>query len=300
VQGKPARDQLLQELPDVVQHGLECVLVAPLAGVEGLLGILILWRRSGSREFDAEAVGVARRSASLRSAALERDSLQQKLQERKLMERAKGILQARRRLSEHQAYLFLRSESRRRRVPLVDLAREIIETQFGGRPRDAPESTGSGLIDSPRHPFLCDNRSLQTAVRGNQASFPSQVPSFGKSPMKEIQWRLAVLYFVRGWSHRRLARRLGVSPRRCGQVISEWRIHAVRLGYVEDIRPGGEPYSSGVKTHIPTRIALSAAAAHPETRRASAVAQAEIGEVRVVQGVERLGPARRCPSGGIP
>ncbi len=29
VQGKSARDQLFQELPDVVQHGLECVLVAP-------------------------------------------------------------------------------------------------------------------------------------------------------------------------------------------------------------------------------------------------------------------------------
>jgi GAF domain-containing protein len=132
VQGKTARDRLFHELPDVVQHGLECVLVAPLAGVEGLLGILLLGRRSASSEFDAEAVGVARRSASLLSAALERDSLQQKLQERKLMERAKGILQSRRRLSEHQAYLFLRSESRRRRLPMADLAREIIETQFGG------------------------------------------------------------------------------------------------------------------------------------------------------------------------
>jgi AmiR/NasT family two-component response regulator len=48
------------------------------------------------------------------------------------MERAKGILQARRRLSENQAYLLLRSESRRRRVSMVDLAREIIETQFRG------------------------------------------------------------------------------------------------------------------------------------------------------------------------
>ena len=130
VQGNPARDQLFQEIPDVVQHRLESVLVAPLAGVEGLLGILLLGRRSGNNEFDADAVEVARRSASLLSAALERDSLQQKLQERKLMERAKGILQSRRRLSEHQAYLFLRGESRRRRVPMVDLAREIIETQF--------------------------------------------------------------------------------------------------------------------------------------------------------------------------
>ena len=57
------------------------------------------------------------------------------------MERAKGILQSRRRLSEHQAYLFLRGESRRRRVPMVDLAREIIEAQFRGpavrRPRES-------------------------------------------------------------------------------------------------------------------------------------------------------------------
>lgn len=130
VQGKPERDRLFQEFPDVVQHGLECVLVVPLSGVEGMLGVLILGRRSGSREFDADAVGVARRSAGLLSAALERDSLQQKLQERKLMERAKGILQSGRRLSEHQAYLFLRSESRRRRVPMAELAREIIEAQF--------------------------------------------------------------------------------------------------------------------------------------------------------------------------
>ena len=91
------------------------------------------------------------------------------------------------------------------------------------------------------HPFLFDNRSLQAAVRENLASFPSQVPAFGKYPRKEFQWRLAVLYFVRGWSHRQLSRRFGVSPRRCGQVISEWRIHAVRLGYVDDVRPGGEP-----------------------------------------------------------
>jgi GAF domain-containing protein len=132
VQGKPARDQLFRELPDVVQHGLEYVLVTPLAGAEGLLGILILGRRSGNHEFDADAVDVARRSASLLSAAIERDSLQQKLQERKLMERAKGILQSRRRLSEHQAYLFLRGESRRRRVPMADVAREIIESQFRG------------------------------------------------------------------------------------------------------------------------------------------------------------------------
>jgi GAF domain-containing protein len=132
VQGKPSRNQLFQELPEAVQHELGCVLVAPILGVEGLLGILTLGRRSPNCEFDADAVGVALRSARLLAASLERDSLRQTLQERKLMERAKGILQSRRRLSEHQAYLFLRGESRRRRVPMVDLAREIVETQFRG------------------------------------------------------------------------------------------------------------------------------------------------------------------------
>jgi hypothetical protein len=96
------------------------------------------------------------------------------------------------------------------------------------------------------HPFLLGNRSLQTAVRGNLASFPSQAPSFGKYPLKQIQWRLAVLYFVRGWSQRELARRYGVSARRCGQIISDWRIHAVGLGCVEDIRPGGEPFGGRI------------------------------------------------------
>jgi hypothetical protein len=94
------------------------------------------------------------------------------------------------------------------------------------------------------HPFLLGNRSLQTALAGNLVSFPSQVPSFGKSPLKEIQWRLAILYFVRGWSTRELGRRYGVSPQRCGQLISDWRIRAVRLGYIDDVRPSGDTQNS--------------------------------------------------------
>ena len=87
------------------------------------------------------------------------------------------------------------------------------------------------------HNFLLGNRTLQAAMRGNLVSFPSQAPSFGRSPLKEIQWRLAVLYFVCGWSHGRLAKRYGVSPQRCGQIISDWRDRAVRLGYIDDVRP---------------------------------------------------------------
>jgi len=131
VQGRPSQAPLFEELPEAARQGLGRVLVAPILGVEGMLGVLTLGH-ADDRDFDADAVEVAQCSARLLAASLERDSLQQKLLERKLMERAKGILQARRRLSENQAYLLLRSESRRRRVSMVDLAREIIETQFRG------------------------------------------------------------------------------------------------------------------------------------------------------------------------
>jgi GAF domain-containing protein len=146
VQAASSQNLLMAELPEAAQHQLGRLLVTPLVGSEGLLGILCLGRRSEVCPFDAEAVRIAKRTARLLSAAIERESLQHKLLERKLMERAKGILQARRKVSEHQAYLLLRSESRRRRITMADLAKEIIETQFRSpairRSKDPPESGG--------------------------------------------------------------------------------------------------------------------------------------------------------------
>jgi AmiR/NasT family two-component response regulator len=48
------------------------------------------------------------------------------LEARKIIERAKGILQQRRGISEEQAYFDLRSESRRLRRPMRDLAEAIV------------------------------------------------------------------------------------------------------------------------------------------------------------------------------
>jgi GAF domain-containing protein len=132
-QGKPPLDPFFEKFPEVIQHRLERVLVTPLRGAEDLLGILTIGR-SEDRDFDAAAIDVAQRSARLLTAVIERDSLQQKLAERKLVERAKGILQRRRKLSEEQAYLMLRNTSRRRRTPMADLAREIIEAQSPNPP----------------------------------------------------------------------------------------------------------------------------------------------------------------------
>jgi hypothetical protein len=86
---------------------------------------------------------------------------------------------------------------------------------------------------------LLGNRTLQTLVRGNFVCFPSQAPVFGHKSRRDLQWRLAVLYFVRGWSTRAVADRYGLTRERCGQIISDWRIRAVALGYIQELTPEG-------------------------------------------------------------
>jgi GAF domain-containing protein len=142
VQGEPSLDPFFEKFPEVIQHRLERLLVTPLRGAEEWLGILTIGR-SQDRAFDEDAIEVAQRSARLLSAVMERDSLQQKLAERKLVERAKGILQRRRRLSEEQAYLMLRNTSRRRRKPMAELAKEIIQTQL---PSPPPRQPGTAQV----------------------------------------------------------------------------------------------------------------------------------------------------------
>jgi signal transduction protein with GAF and PtsI domain len=59
----------------------------------------------------------------------ETQEMRRKLEERKVVERAKGILQRRHGLTEEDAYLQLRNESRRLRKPMKDLAEAIIFTE---------------------------------------------------------------------------------------------------------------------------------------------------------------------------
>lgn len=55
-----------------------------------------------------------------------------RLASRKLVERAKGVLQTERGLSEEQAYEHLRRTSRKRRIPLTELAEEVLRAQARG------------------------------------------------------------------------------------------------------------------------------------------------------------------------
>ncbi len=127
-QGSSVTDPRFERFPESVQTGLETLLVLPLTGDGVHLGIAVLGRRKGL--FPADTLALASRIAQLAAAVLERDVLTRKLRERKLIERAKGIVQQRRGLSEEHAYLLLRNTSRRRRLPMAEVAREIVENVF--------------------------------------------------------------------------------------------------------------------------------------------------------------------------
>ena len=111
-----------------------------------------------------------------------------------------------------------------------------------------PESAAARTIELS----LLGNRTLQTLIRSNYVCFPAQVPIFGQRSRRDLQWRLAVLYFVRGWSTRSIADRYGLTRERCGQIISDWRIRAVGLGYIQDVTPEGTDLARLAEDHAST------------------------------------------------
>jgi hypothetical protein len=78
---------------------------------------------------------------------------------------------------------------------------------------------------------------LQEAIRANQVTFPSQVPVFIKHSAGMQQCHIVLLYFVLGWSCDRIAKRYEVTRQHIWQIVSEWRRHAVALGYLQVIPP---------------------------------------------------------------
>jgi GAF domain-containing protein len=118
-------DQRFAGLPEVLQYGLKRLLVFPLRGRDGLLGLMTIGR-TDDEGFDSRAIQFALPVARVVEAVLERDALREELRSRKLMERAKGILQRGNGISEEDAYLQLRLRSRQLRRPMADIASEVI------------------------------------------------------------------------------------------------------------------------------------------------------------------------------
>src|SRR5215475_9902396 len=142
--GRVVRERQLVMVPDVSMEksykypelarrsGLASLLSVPLLAGFKVIGTLNIYSRE-KRSFTAEEIGFAQAVAGQAALAFENarlisETLEMKrtLEARKVIERAKGILQHRHGVTEEQAYLDLRSESRRLRRPMRDLAEAII------------------------------------------------------------------------------------------------------------------------------------------------------------------------------
>jgi uroporphyrinogen-III synthase len=122
-----------------IPHAFEAFLSVPLVAGGEAIGVINAHHREPHEyepeeialvSFIGEQMGAAIVRARLgeENARLQEETLEMKrqLETRKLVERAKGILQQRLHLTEEDAYLQLRNESRRRRRPMRELAEAII------------------------------------------------------------------------------------------------------------------------------------------------------------------------------
>jgi hypothetical protein len=97
-----------------------------------------------------------------------------------------------------------------------------------------PEIQGAERLKMPIHP---GSGILRRAIRGNMVSFPSQIPSFRKGTQADMQWRMVLLFFVRGWSVAKIAERFHVPRHRVWTLLNAWSVRAMAQGHVQVIDP---------------------------------------------------------------
>jgi len=149
-------DPRFKRFPGLVEDTYEAFLSVPLVSSGRVIGVINVHHKEPRAHmpetiallsFIGEQMGGAISKSRLaeENARLLEETLEMKrqLEARKLIERAKGILQSRYGLSEEEAYLRLRNESRRLRRPMRDLAEAIILAEDFGRKPEAVE-TASG------------------------------------------------------------------------------------------------------------------------------------------------------------
>jgi uroporphyrinogen-III synthase len=134
-----ASDARFKRFQTLVEDTYEAFLSVPLVSSGEVIGVINVHHRrphEHSREevgivvFIGEQLGVtiSRSMLQQENARLleETQEMKRELETRKLVERAKGILQQRHGISEEDAYLRLRNQSRRLRKPMRELAEAII------------------------------------------------------------------------------------------------------------------------------------------------------------------------------
>ena len=149
-----ASDRRFKRFQALVEDTYQAFLSVPLVSGGDIIGVINVHHREehehapeeiGLVTFIGEQMGGAIARALLadenQRLMLQALEMKRRLEERKLVERAKGILQYKHKLTEEEAYLRLRNESRRLRRPMKDLAEAIILAEDLSRKTEASMTT---------------------------------------------------------------------------------------------------------------------------------------------------------------
>lgn len=137
------KDPRFKRFPSLVEDTYEAFVSVPLTSSGDLVGVINVHYRDphdasadliAMLSFIGEQMGGAVAKSLLadenRRLLDEAEKMKSQLEARKVTERAKGILMHRHGLSEEEAYLRLRNDSRRSRRPMKDLAADIIQEEL--------------------------------------------------------------------------------------------------------------------------------------------------------------------------
>lgn len=127
--GIDAAHRLRTAMPDVavVLYTGDASLDLSAPALEESSALAVLPKPAAPNALDASLRLAVRRARELRQARHEAADAKQQLENRKLVERAKGMLMQRMQISEPEAYRFLQKTSQNRAVPIVEIARVILE-----------------------------------------------------------------------------------------------------------------------------------------------------------------------------
>lgn len=147
-----ASDHRFKRFQALIEDTYEAFLSVPLISGGSVIGVINVHHREEHDHsadevalltFVGEQMGgvISKSMLADENARLLEETIEMKrqLETRKLVERAKGILQQRYGLTEEQAYLRLRNESRRMRRPMKDLAEAIILAEDLSRKNEIPD-----------------------------------------------------------------------------------------------------------------------------------------------------------------